>query len=659
MEGIYNLYIPVCGLLISLICNFVFFTKSRAKNKETEIFARELIYSLVDSILMVTIISIALFKPDNLKLMEYLNKVDYAMYILFSSNLFLYVYYVTSTDDENNKSKLYNMFFWLTTFFDIFLMILLLFMKVDVHVADNALYSDGLALNCTIVGCGIYFVAIIICLIVNMKRALSKKLAPLYSLIVFFAFVILLNQVDKTIVIISAVLAFVNLIMLFTVENPDMKMVNEIVLAKEQAERANRAKSDFLSSMSHEIRTPLNAIVGLSEDNLSYKEQLPPEVIENSNDIVNASQTLLEIVGNILDINKIEANKMEIIDGVYNFKDEITNMCKITQTRIGEKNVMFNLSIADDIPYELIGDKGKVKEIINNLLTNAIKYTDVGRIDLSIKCINDTNKNISRIIITCQDTGKGIKAELINRLFTKFDRLDVEKNTTTEGTGLGLAITKSLVEMMGGKINVQSQFGRGSIFVVQIPQKINKMVKPILDEELSSTFTKMNKVEEAISYSNKRVLVVDDNKLNIKVAMRALKDFNFILDECYDGQQCLDKINSGNNYDLILMDIMMPNMNGEQAIVELKKIPTFNTPVIALTADAIAGAQEKYLKEGFADYISKPFSKEQIKEKLDAIFKTRTANVVENGFVNGKTSTFGNTDIETPELNQVQEQGEQ
>ena len=636
MQGIYNVYIPLCGLLLSIICNIVFFSKERAKNKETAIFSRVLIYSLVDSIMMVTIIFLAITNSSHMKLLEFLNKVDYAMYILFSSNFFLYVYYVTSKNNETEKVKLYDFFFYLTTVIDILLMILLLFMKVDVHIEGTAMYSDGLALTSTLFGCSLYFVAIVICLIINMKNAISRKLTPLYVLIILFALVFLLNQVDKTIVIISAVIAYVNLIMLFTIENPDLKLLNQMELAKEQAERANRAKSDFLSSMSHEIRTPLNAIVGLSEDNLSYKDQLPPEVIENSTDIMSASETLLEIVGNILDINKIEANKMEIVENNYDFVKEITSMCKITQTRIGEKNITFHLNLADDIPYELIGDKGKVKEIINNLLTNAMKYTEEGEITLTVKCINDTEKNISTLMITCQDTGRGIKAEYINKLFTKFERLDVEKNTTTEGTGLGLAITKSLVEMMGGTINVQSQFGKGSLFIVNIPQKISKLSRPMNERELENTTSKLYTNNSSIheikmnssqrnslvnrNYGPKKVLIVDDNKLNIKVARKALDSFHFIIEECYDGEECLRKVVNGDEYDLILMDIMMPNMNGEEALQKLKENPNFKIPTIALTADAVAGAKEKYLSEGFIDYIAKPFSKDGIKEKLDLVF---------------------------------------
>ena len=547
-----------------------------------------------------------------------MNKIGSWFIVIITFNVMSYMLYI-SFEKYRNNFKFYKM---INNIFYIIFGILIMSLEFNV-IKEGAITSgNGSSVSLAF---GLVFFSLIIAIIVALAniKIYDKRYMSIYiiiPLIIGLGFFVMFHPEFNIYDLILCLLCY---LMYFTIENPDIKMLNQMELAKNEAERANRAKSDFLSSMSHEIRTPLNAIVGLSEDNLTYYDKLPNEVIENSKDILNASQTLLEIVGNILDFNKIEANKMEIIDGVYNFKEEIENMCKVTQTRIGEKNIIFNLSIADDIPYELIGDKGKVKEIINNLLTNAIKYTDQGSINLNIKCINDTNKNISNIIITCQDTGKGIKAEHISRLFNKFDRLDIEKNTTAEGTGLGLAITKSLVEMMDGKINVQSQYGKGSLFMVQISQKISKLIKPITDKDVSKIYNVQN--ENTVLYKGKKLLVVDDNKLNIKVARRALKDFNFVIDECYDGKECLEKINSGNTYDLILMDIMMPNMNGEKCIAELKNLKSFNTPVIALTADAIAGVKEKYLKEGFVDYIAKPFSKEQIKEKLDKVFSNSSS----------------------------------
>ena len=616
--------IPFVCLIFTTMISIIFFSKKKIELEENSYFKNILIFTLLVNICnFVSHYGASIYLVDTVNnwyanLFAIMNKIGSWFIVIITFNVMSYMLYI-SFEKYRNNFKFYKM---INNIFYIIFGILIMSLEFNV-IKEGAITSgNGSSVSLAF---GLVFFSLIIAIIVALAniKVYDKRYMSIYiiiPLIIGLGFFVMFHPEFNIYDLILCLLCY---LMYFTIENPDIKMLNQMELAKNEAERANRAKSDFLSSMSHEIRTPLNAIVGLSEDNLTYYDKLPNEVIENSKDILNASQTLLEIVGNILDFNKIEANKMEIIDGVYNFKEEIENMCKVTQTRIGEKNIIFNLSIADDIPYELIGDKGKVKEIINNLLTNAIKYTDQGSINLNIKCINDTNKNISNIIITCQDTGKGIKAEHISRLFNKFDRLDIEKNTTAEGTGLGLAITKSLVEMMDGKINVQSQYGKGSLFMVQISQKISKLIKPITDKDVSKIYNVQN--ENTVLYKGKKLLVVDDNKLNIKVARRALKDFNFVIDECYDGKECLEKINSGNTYDLILMDIMMPNMNGEKCIAELKNLKSFNTPVIALTADAIAGVKEKYLKEGFVDYIAKPFSKEQIKEKLDKVFSNSSS----------------------------------
>lgn len=602
------MYFTISGLFCIVLLMILFFSKSRIDSKETKLYGFMLISSFFDIILVLAELIITYYFLDdvNMYLVKGLNKIDFIHYIMWPTLLSLYTIYVTYLDEEKyNKAK--KIFLTL----DIIAILIEFMLPINIISTKEAMGVTGIGPAFVFLISSFYVIVNIIILIKNYKKIKNKKNLPFLFFLIFIIIAMLLRVYNPTLIVIPAIIVYINMIMYFTIENPDVKLIEEIKIAKESAIKASNAKTEFLSNMSHEIRTPLNAIVGFSEA-LQSDERIPVEAKEDIKDIVMASDSLLEIVNGILDISKIEADKLEIINTTYSPKKVFDELVVLTRGRLGfEKKIEFKTSFSSDIPATLYGDYARVKQIVLNLLTNAVKYTNEGYISFTVECVN-INKDLCRLIISVEDSGIGIKKDKIDKLFTKFERLDEERNITIEGTGLGLAITKKLVELMHGKMVVQSIYGKGSKFTVSLDQKI--VATKEKEEIKEKTVVKGN-------YKGKRVLVVDDNKLNLKVAERLLREYNLFVDEVASGFDAIDRINMGVPYNLILMDDMMPKMSGCETLKELKKNKDFHTKTVALTANAISGMREKYLSVGFDDYLAKPIKKEELEVILDKYLK--------------------------------------
>lgn len=599
----------ICSFIFVLMFIIFYFSKERLNTLDTKMYSCILVTNIIG--IMIDVFGYFIFKIYGSEsfISILISKFYLVYYFLWAYFFLLYIFVISFREKTEYllQKKFTKPSIILTS---IIISLIVLIMPIQITYEDNVAYSSGLSVNMVYGLCFIMVGIMLYCLLRNLKKISTKEYIPLLTFMVLSTFCMIIQKTYPEITLMLMCHSIVTSLMYFTIENPDVKMVKELEVAKNEAEKANHAKSEFLSSMSHELRTPLNAIVCFSEL-LESKEGLDSESKDFAKDIVSASHNLLDLVNGVLDISKIEAGKMELINKEYNSQELFNSLSTMVIPRIGDKPIDFKTVIASDIPPVLKGDTGKLKQIILNLLTNAVKYTDKGFIKYRVECINDYKNNQTKLIITVTDTGRGIKKEDIDRLFKKFERLEEDRNTSIEGTGLGLAITESLAELMGGKITVISDYGKGSTFkFVVVEEIVNKESNLVVNEQTTLNYE---------TFEGKKVLVVDDSKLNLKVAENVLKNFKVSTETVTSGLECLSCVKS-KKYDIIFMDIMMPNMSGVEVLKKLRE-EKVNIPVIALTADAIEGQEEKYISEGFDGYLSKPIDKTKLKVILNKYLK--------------------------------------
>lgn len=603
-----NIYFQISGLLYITLLIWVFFSKKRNDSIENNILITMVITNLVSLVFDVLNTYFVLNLNGIPMISNIISKFTLILIVFWLYLLTLYIFILSFNKKErvsDDKQKLLKDMVKRSGPIVGVSLLSILVIPVESTAINNAIVTGGLGVSYLYVLSSIFMLVWLLRFIKRRDQMKIKKRNIVLFLIILGLVTLVVQVIYPELLFINLIRVFITVYVYFTIENPDLDVLDELKEARYQVEQVNAEKANVLLDVSRDIRTPLNTIIGFGESLM--EEEVSIQAKEDIKYMMMASHNLLEMVNGVLGESPIEMQRLRVKEDEYNLDQVLKQVISIANNKLNDKKVEFKTKIDSKLPKTLYGDNIRIKQIILNVLNNAIEHTSEGYIELEVSGI--LKGNIFRLIISVEDTGEGIPKDKIGHVFNKVHR-NMEEEFTIDSEDTNMVMTKKLVELMNGRISVVSEFGEGSKFTMAVDQKLSagpsKIDTNSNDEELDNNF----------DISGKKILIVDDNQMNLKVASRLLKTYNVQITEVASGLECLNKINDKEEFDLILMDDMMPGMSGVETLNRLRKKEFFNTPVVALTANATVGMRDKYISAGFNDYIAKPIDRKELKRVL-------------------------------------------